>query len=289
MKKILLWSLIWSMALWSVTFGESTQAVECMEQYMPVVSTTYAQFTKIYPSSLLKIAQQNHKNYCCKYHNDLTSSSVDTFCADNPTTTYVDSPWLFDHLIDVGFRYLDGLEDLQYDGADVDTKAKEWREKIIELASDPNGAVPLQILSDYTTYRWNRKTDLNIVQSQDVSCSDSLQRFARYNAERDSLPLTQKYYIICELSSCMASNQKNTFLTVCQAAAQKRVLQEDDYVQWVLVYQWQQSLNTTFNAYARSYMNHNKLNTLLEKIVTMAKWLWFVDSKVPEMTRMCSA
>ena len=97
--------------------------------------------------------QQNHKNYCCRYHNNLTSVSVDEFCANNSTTTYVESPWLFDHLIDVGFRYLDGVEELQYEGADIDLKGKEWRENSIELASNPNGAVPLQIMADYTKYR----------------------------------------------------------------------------------------------------------------------------------------
>lgn len=69
----------------------------------------------------------------------------------------------------------------------------------------------------------------------------------------------------------MASNEKNAHLSFCQNLALERTIQEDTYVQGVIVYQGEQAIQTSFNSYARSYMNHNRLPALLEKIVTMAK------------------
>lgn len=83
--------------------------------------------------ALTKAAQKNHRNYCCKEHNDITPPQMDEYCLANPTDDFLDSPWLFDHLVDVGFRYLDGVKDLQYDNTPTDVKGTEWREKITEM------------------------------------------------------------------------------------------------------------------------------------------------------------
>lgn len=272
----------------SSSFAETSHAVEC-SKYISIPQNGYESFSRIYPKELFQTAIKNHSNYCCKYHSNIVPAQMKTECENNPTDNYVDSPWLFDHFVDVGFRYLDGIENLQYDNTPIDIKWAERREKIIELGTNPNGAIPLAILNDYKTYRWDRNKDMEVLQSQTQSCQDSIIRFQSYNQQRDSLPIAQKYFIICEMSSCMASNEKNTLLAGCQNVAIDRVVQEDAYVQSIVVYQGEQALNTNFSAYARSYVTHNRMTALLEKIVTMAKWLWFVDSKVPEMTRMCSA
>ena len=289
MKKNLVFiSFFTILILWSTGFAETSPAIECRE-YNPVLKNGYETFSSIYPVALTKTAQKNHRNYCCKQHSDITPPQMDEYCVTNPTDDFVDSPWLFDHLVDVGFRYLDGVKDLQYDNTPTDVKGKEWREKITEIGSNPNGTIPLAIMSEYQKFRWDRNKDLEIIQSQKQSCVDSVVRFKKYNQERDTLPLTQKYFVICELSSCMSSNEKNALLPRCQNVARERILQEDTYVQAIAVKQWEQSIQTSFNGYARGYLNHTRLDKLLEKIVMMAKWFGFVDAKVPEMTRMCSA
>lgn len=271
----------------SSSFAQTPEAVEC-RVFNSVLKNWYEVFPSIYPVKLIQTAQKNHRNYCCKYHSTVTPVAMDNYCLANKTDDYLDSPWLYDHLVDVGFRYLDGVPDLQYDDTPTDRKGTEWREKITEVWSNPNGTIPLSIMSQYKEYRWDRSKGPEIVQSQTQTCPDSVVRFVKYNEDRETLPLSQKYFVICELSSCMASNEKNAHLSFCQNLALERTIQEDTYVQGVIVYQGEQAIQTSFNSYARSYMNHNRLPALLEKIVTMAKWFWFVDSKVPEMTRMCS-
>ena len=78
---------------------------------------------------------------------------MDEYCLANPTDDFLDSPWLFDHLVDVGFRYLDGVKDLQYDNTPTDVKGTEWRKKITEIGSNSNGTIPLAIISEYQKFR----------------------------------------------------------------------------------------------------------------------------------------
>lgn len=113
----------------------------------------YEGFQSILPPSIVQIAQQNHKNYCCKHEWQSITDETLQYCKQNPTHTYVDSPDIFDHIIDVAFRYLDGVADLQYPGADLDAQGLEWRQKIQEFGTNSHGAVPLAILSEYTKMR----------------------------------------------------------------------------------------------------------------------------------------
>ena len=77
------------------------------------------------------------------------------------------------------------------------------------------------------------------MESQQQTCPDSITRFEEYNTTWDTLPLAEKYFIICELSSCMAmaNNNKSAFLPYCQQLAKERVINEDDYVQALLITQ----------------------------------------------------
>ena len=67
----------------------------------------------IYNKELTSIARNNLRSYCCKNKKTLIIDS-EIQCKNTLSETYVDSPRLYDHLIDVGMRYLDGDEKLQY-------------------------------------------------------------------------------------------------------------------------------------------------------------------------------
>jgi hypothetical protein len=87
----------------------------------------------------------------------------------------------------------------------------------------------------------------------------------------------------------MVDGKKNNRISACQSLVTQRIIWERDYVQWLLLYQSSLGLATNFEAYALWYINHDKFDTLLEKIVMMSKWLGFVNNKVNEMTKVCSA
>ncbi len=248
----------------------------------------YDIYANIYSRSLFTIARKNLKSYCCKYKFANIESTIED-CEKDKTDTYVESPRLYDHLVDVGMRYIDGEQTLQYPWAAIDKKWQEWRKIITDFWSNPNGGIPLDLRNKYVN-RWGGGTqELNINYWME-SCTKSKSRFERYNNERDTtLTLTQKYFIICELSSCIANNTKNTSIVSCRQMAQQRTQFESNYVQALLIQQWTMALQTNFNAYAIWYVTHEKFWQLLEKIMMMSRGLWFINDKVSEMTKTCSS
>ena len=248
----------------------------------------YLWYTSIYPKELITIAQNNLKQYCCTYKKPYLTVEQSEQCKDKISDYYVDSPRLYDHLIDVGMRYLDGDSNLQYSQAPVDLKWKERREFVTKYWAKVTGWIPLELQNKYSEYRGTMIEDFGIIDSQ-TDCEERKKSFEVYNKDRNTLSLAKKYFILCELNSCMVDGKKNNRISACQSLVTSRIWAERNYVQWLLIYQGTLALATNFEAYALWYINHDKFTKLLEKIVMMSKWLGFINNKVNEMTKTCSA
>lgn len=242
---------------------------------------------QLYPPDLVNLAKKNLHSYCCKKHYQESEGS----CDDTTTTSqYVDSPRLFDHLVDVGMRYLDWDEKLQYDynGKVIVDQSGAARRKLITTYGDSvTGAIALVLRNSFIQYRWNMNEDFDTLSMND-SCDSYRSKINQYSTQWNSLSLSKKYFIICKVASCMTKADNNSLLNACQQLVVNRIISERNYVQWILLYQSTLALDTNFNLYALGYINHDRFNTLLEKITMMDKWLNFVNSKVNQMTRTCS-
>lgn len=248
----------------------------------------------IYNEELTSIARNNLRSYCCKNKKTIIIDSEEVKCKNTLSENYVDSPRLYDHLIDVGMRYLDGDERLQYadpisNKKPLDKRWKERRDFTKNYGETISWRVPLELQQKYIEYRWIMTEDFGIWESNSQSCNDSKARFESIQKNRGTLSLSKKYFTLCEISSCMVDDGKNNRISACQSLVTQRIIWERNYVQWLLLYQSNLWLSTNFEAYALWYINHDKFNSLLKKIVMMSKWLWFVNSKVNEMTKVCSA
>ena len=252
----------------------------------------YLWYTNIYPSELVDLAQDNLKKYCCTQKKSYLSSSQIIQCKNNTSDYYVDSPWMYDHLVDVGMRYLDGDIALQYKTKNgniiTDKKWKEWREFVSQYGSSPTWRIPLELQNKYTEFWGTMIEDFGILES-DKDCELRLSQFEQYDKERENLTLAKKYFLLCEITSCMVDRKKNNRIDSCQSLVTQRILGERDYVQWLLILQGTRALSTNFEAYALWHVNQDKFSWLLEKIVMMSKWLGFVNNKVNEITKTCSA
>jgi hypothetical protein len=245
----------------------------------------YNEYTSIYPEKLIEIAQKHLLAFCCSNKKEyLTNQNI---CKNITSDTYVDSPRLYDHLIDLGMRYLDGDSNLQYPQAPLDKQGEERRKWVTEYGK-PTGWIPLELQTKYTQYRWTMIEDFDIIDST-KDCEKRDVKFAEYNTNRDTLSLAKKYFVLCELNSCMVDGEKNNRISACQSLVTERIIGERNYVQWLLLHQSTLALSTNFEAYALWYINHDKFMKLLEKIVMMSKWFGFVNNKVNEMTKTCSA
>lgn len=279
-----------SLGSWQ-TFAQQTQDTNNCGIDFTSVKGGYQWYNNIFPTKLITVAEKNLKTYCCTYESESISNTQIEKCKNDISDYYVESPRLYDHLIDVGMRYLDGEEKLQYNNNNevtLDKKGSERRSFVTKYGDAPNGKIPLELQSTYSQYRGNMTEDFDLLENT-TACEDRKQAFQEYNNNRDSLSLAKKYFILCEISSCMVDGTKNNRIESCQSLVANRISQERNYVQWLLLYQSTLALATNFDAYAIADLNHNRFSVLLEKIVMMSKGLWFVNNKVNEMTKMCSA
>lgn len=141
------------------------------------------QYKTVLPIEAFNKALINLKAYCCTQAFQKWCSSDDI---KNKPEHYPASAFLFDHLLDVAMRRLDGITGLAYN-LSLDPTGLERRTKIAEIANSANGMPANKIESTYTGYRTVHKyTDLGIV-------------ISGYNKNIATISLGDKYDTICEL------------------------------------------------------------------------------------------
>jgi hypothetical protein len=90
------------------------------------------------PAPAIELALENLSTYCC-----FETKEIPNFLCANvsrDTQSIPHSPFLFDHLVDVGMRRLDGDADNIYGAIELlDEQGKEWREIIREDATKIEG------------------------------------------------------------------------------------------------------------------------------------------------------
>lgn len=301
---LLIW-LWWAVSAQQDSASQSQIWWACPTVTMPVQAFfgDLSTYTDLYPSDLLAIAQRNRSNYCAANyirHRQFEGfeSSLQLYAKDNPTDHYIDSPYLFDHIVDVGMRYIDGDEKYQYKWmwsnapwASLDPQWVERRIIATEFGLQLGGGIPLVLTESYNKFRW--AWWLLSTATTTETCVASQSRLKSYNTDRATLTFPQKYATLCERSTCLLYgnkwNEATKKLTSCLDMTQTRILQEQAYVQWIITYQGTQMTKTMIEWYVHQSLTRDRFDKLFTKIVMMVKGLQFINDKVPEMTRMCSA
>ncbi len=250
----------------------------------------------IFPQKLLDIAIKNHAAYCCDHYrgrlNDTSICQQKDIQEKMKNNHYAESPVFYDHLIDVGFRYIDGDAEKQYsssnDGPIIDIQGKTWREKSMAVASAPFGSLPGALWQDFGQ-AWGMHAVSSI--QLHIACQDNKAQYRDFSIHRGEKSLSEKYFMICHAAQCINPQQQwttNTDRTKCMTLAQQRIKAEMDRVQSVMITQWNTAIVTSFQAYAQWFLVHDQMNTLLEKYSEMDAWFTFLNNKVPEVVPMCS-
>lgn len=137
---------------------------------------------KTMPKEAFTQALNNLKAYCCS-QNKITCTSEEK--AQLPKEKrYPASIYLFDHLVDISMRRLDGIEQLAY-GLVVDPVGKARREYITQAANNINGTQAKEIQEMYENYR-----------SIDTKKINKLSE-VKNNYATEKLSLAEKYNMLC--------------------------------------------------------------------------------------------
>lgn len=253
-------------------------------------------FWKVYPKDALERAINNLTAYCCK---DILKQWVtpDARCkdADKLPTDWPDSPYLFDHLIDVGLRRLDILNN--YNKTPIVNSDPTWsarrlgpgkdnRKWIKTEAESTDATSPLKIVNGYKLYRtlhedWMfKKTHLkidNLIEDQDEK--PKLQNFLTNYDIAEIVSLADKYNNLCRIARNIYErkpwqkisiwwdklSKDRSYYTDCQTMVTNRMNQENAYVRWILINKATDMLQKSFEATHKKFVQ-DKLATLQETI-----------------------
>ena len=149
-------------------------------------------YKTVIPKDAFNKALINLKTYCCS-QKKITCTPEEMDALPKEKLMSPESPYLFDHLIDVTMRRLDGIQELAY-GLEVDTAGKTRRKLITDAANKINGEQAKTIKEDFMAYRTlHKKTtkDLEVVK----------QNYGEANSAEFSL--ADKYKTMCSLMKNM--------------------------------------------------------------------------------------
>lgn len=212
----------------------------------------------------ISLAYDHLQSYCCEKQFIWWNS-----CWSVLPPNYPESPFFYDHIIDIWFRKLDWNEDLLYSQINIDDTWKEWREFIKEMA-EKEESYPPEVIK------------LKFEQIWKVWQTNWLHR---------------KYQMVCldaeniEKKLFSTSTDKITLLDLqraCKNHVHNRLSREVQYVQSLLLTRWNLLLQDNLDNYIDKYFARNRAMDYLERLA-MFEWLLMqVTKKVNEWTWNCS-
>lgn len=273
MKKSIITTILSIVALTGSVFAHDCGLVieKNLEEILSNYSINYKEYTWVLPAEAFNQALINLKAYCC-------AQVVQTACTDkekeNLPTQYPESAYLFDHLIDITMRRLDGITGLAY-GLSPDPTALKRREEIDKIANSAIGMQSSEIEKLYREYRQlhnNENFDITNYNKND---------FATFS-------LRDKYNTLCDILKNLYEKlkskdsdiiigwylDKNSFFNGCRNLVNKRVQRENGYVKILMVQKSNQLFNETMKAYTKKHFVEEKLMglwTLINKVKDMFK------------------
>lgn len=206
-----------------------------------------------------------------------------------------ESDYLFDHMIDIGFRSLDAYDDktLRYN-IEADTKWLERQRLLKEYANPINNTIPETIIQSFNTFRPSAEKPWNTL-SIDTNCNIT---------DTNNISLYWRYKAVCETALCIVN--KKIFVTqntsdkssiakttsnpnLCEQLAQKRYWNEVSYIKQLVARAWTRTITNLIEQYTKNYFVNNRWQSLYEKFTKFDQDLSFVNRKIQEGTPVCSA
>ena len=274
MQKLVLIVIISLIALTSSVFAHDCDIVEKgTDAAAKSYTSLYTKYQGVVPIPGFKQALINLKAYCC-------SQVVPQACAwedkKNLPENYPESPYLFDHLLDITMRRLDGDKGLAY-GVDPDTTALERRNKITEIANNPDGWTAKEIEDIYKEYR---TPNTNTTKKIDENMTTVLKNY--WKNELATLSLFDKYATLCTIIKSIYQDFKTdnkipigsynggkNFFNKCETMVKDRVIRENGYVKILMVQKSNKLLDNANKAYTKKYFVEEKmmgLRNLISKV-----------------------
>ena len=224
-------------------------------------------YQAVFPPDALAKALENLKKDCCQ------ESILDsTYCVGyTDSIDYPQSPFLYDQLIDVGFRRLDGNSALTY-GLAPDPLGKTRRDFITQAAASGTGMTARAVMTGYQKYR-SRKAFLSRIDADENQTIFS-NFILNYNSPAN-VTLADKYYNLCQVMKDIYDKKiggktigeyNNSYYKSCQKLATKRINDEYTKTKTIMIEKSNALLHQTTLAYTQGYFIEDRMMTLITTI-----------------------
>lgn len=229
----------------------------------------------ILPEEAVARASMNLRAYCCEQKMIRNTEKNTEICKDQDIPTgrhFPQSQYLFDHLVDVMFRRLDGNPELIYVDVPLHPRAIDWRKNIREYAVVPEWKLPIELI--------NAAMD-------DWVSPDADGLLFLYNTVCD---VAYWYYesLAWSKESPWAQATTRAYLDTCPVITQSIIQYELMYIRMVIDLLANRSLWHSMSTYLKDYYANNRLVNLQSTINEMVGAFTTVNRFYVEWTKQCS-
>ena len=227
--------------------------------------------------------------YCCD--NDLYPDAEAGYCDLAPSEVYLESPYLFDHLLDVGLRHLDASS--AYPGEIIDPSAVEWSNLFSTHPEKP--LTPLFLEAQYKKY-WSL-THVPLFQDEAGSLSNYLPLYTT-----SGFSLRDKYYNLCFVLKTAYEtvlqpdsqkwpvvigdqSQDASFYTACMNLVSQKVTDERAFTQSTLFTRAASTMQTSMESYTMTSFVQDRLLPLFDKLKAIVSLFGKIANQAPVSKR----
>ena len=284
------YSLIMIMLILVLGFGFADDDCALAPMSARISQAAWAPFSGALPYQDLSVAYDHLFAYCCAAEKFVDMS----ICADpkTPNKIYLKSVFLFEHLVDVGFRHLD-LTTI-YPGQTVDSGAQLWYD--ILHPSDPSLALtPLMVEQKYKQ-NWSL-TQIPLIQDQPSDFDHYLSAYTWFS-------LRDKYYNFCYLAKNAYENKlqpqsqkraidvwdqtrSTSFYTACMNTAEQKVSGELVFAQTTMIERSTDTLATSIESYTVANFIKDRLMLVLDKLRSVVTLFATIVKQAP-LSKRCA-
>lgn len=236
---------------------------------------------QIYTNDDMGVALSHMKQYCCS-----ANLLAEEACSwvDRAKPYHPQSPYIFDHLMYVGMKKMDGIQEdcdilwISCEPREYQIKPVEWRDKINEIGRDTKWYPPGQIMNTYTEYRWDKES------YGDKSTPTMLKAYERMC--KDAVSIRYAVWVPETVSNDYKQNTDSLAL-LCEITVQERRAREAAYVRTLQVEKWTKFVVDNLKAYLNEYFINKRMADLVWKYWEMDACFSMV-SRYVEKTSQCN-
>lgn len=246
----------------------------------------------------------NLKTHCCNANLLNNNTQMLASCSKDQLlikgrTNYPESPYLFDHLVDVMSRRLQ--VDGNYEDVPADPQAQLRRKKTDQLAHAAEGTLPPALSKTYQENRALQHTLLlpsynGVSKGSYQAALNEIEktnpRFGKY----EQWNLASKYHNLCQSAIYLMTLLPGDFRSeelvlaqeICSTQMQKLIHQEAQTLEELIIHKSDLLLLQNLKSYTDEYLINTRAQRFEEKMVRMVSNLFGVMRMIPKLIPQCN-